>query len=43
MKLVAEYFWNEDPELTNNKHTTIGLGQGGDNFFIAYIEDRERY
>ena len=42
-KLVEEYFWNDDLELANTKSTTIALKKGGDNFFIAYIEDNERY
>ena len=42
-KLVEEYFWNDDLELTNTKSTTIVLKKGGYNFFIAYIEDWERY
>ena len=42
-KLVQEYFWNDDLELTNTKSTTIILKKGGHNFFIAYIEDRKQY
>ena len=42
-KLVEEYFWNYDTELTNTKHTTIILSKGGGDFFIGHIEDRERY
>ena len=42
-KLVEEYFWNDDLELTNTKSTTIVLKKGGDTFFIAHIEDREQY
>jgi hypothetical protein len=42
-KLVEEYFWNDDKALTNAKCTTIVLNKGGDDFFVAHLEDRERY
>ena len=42
-KLVEEYFQNDDKALTNTKSTTIALDEGGANFFIAHVEDRERY
>ena len=42
-KLVQEYFWNEDKQLTTTKCTTIILKKGGHDFFIAYNEDRERF
>ena len=42
-KLVQEYIWNGDWEMTNTKCTTIVLKKGGDNFFIAYIEEKIRY
>ena len=43
MKLVQEYFWNDDMELTNTKHSVILLNKGGENFYIAHVEDRVRY
>ena len=42
-KLVVEYFWNDDLKLTKTKSTTIILKKGGENFFIGYVEDRERF
>jgi hypothetical protein len=43
MFMVEECIQNKDTELTNTKCTTIILSKGGDNFFMAHIEDRERY
>ena len=42
-KLIEEGIWNDDKELTNAKSTTILLGKEGENFFLGYIENRERY
>ena len=42
-KLLEEYIQNDDLELTNTNHTTNILSKGGDNFFMAHIEDRVRY
>ena len=43
MFMVEECIENEDLELTNTKNTTINLNKGGDDFFMAHIEDKERY
>ena len=42
-KLVEEYFWNDDKQLTNSKCTTINLNKDGDNFFTIHVEDKARY
>ena len=40
---IEECIENDDKALINTKNTTINLSKGGDNFFIAHIEERERY
>ena len=44
-KMINECIQNDDidMQLTNIKNTTIILSKGGENFFIGYIEDVERY
>ena len=41
--IVEEYIENEDKALTKTKNTTINLSKEGVNFFIAHIENNERY
>ena len=43
MFMIEEYIENHDTELTKTKSTTIALSKGGDNFFIGYISNWERY
>ena len=40
---IEECIQNDDKALKNTKNTTINLAKGGDNFFMAHIEERERY
>ena len=40
---IEECIENEDQLLTNNKNTTVVLSKGGDNFFTAHIENKNRY
>ena len=41
--IIEEYIENKNTELTNAKCTTIILSKGGCNFFIAHLEDKDRY
>jgi hypothetical protein len=43
MFMIEECIENHDMQLTNTKKTTIVLRKGGDDFFKAHIEDKERY
>ena len=43
MFMVEEYIQNKDKALTNSKSTTVNLNKGGDWFFLAHIQDKERY
>ena len=40
---IEECIENEDKALIYTKSTTINLSKGGDNFFLAHIEDKDRY
>ena len=43
MYMIEEYIENDDLKLNNTKCTTIILNKGGDDFFMAHVEDKERY
>ena len=43
MFMVEECIENEDLKLTTTKNTTIALSKSGDDFFMAHVEDKNRY
>ena len=43
MKMVEEYIQNEDKTLSNTQRTTVNLNKDGGWFFVAHIQDKQRY